>query len=133
MRARLKHSTQGDFPLGSLESRAAARKRLEQKRNSKSRLEIVSNISRPWRGDGAEPASWNGEPRFDPWQDYGDSLIRMVYLRGEWRRNLPEIMPVCTRCGTPFVEVKRLAGWVYLQANCRELHDPDRVASHRSG
>lgn len=120
----------GNFALGTLRSRAAARMRLEQKWDSLPRLEIVTNVARPWRGEGSEPPSWSGEPRFDPWQDYGDRLMRMVFLPGTWISDPPEHVPVCSGCGTPFVEVKRLGGMVYLQANCEELHDPDRVSTH---
>jgi hypothetical protein len=46
----LKHTNgvrPGEFPLGSPESRAAARMLLKNQRDSRRRIEIVSNIARP--------------------------------------------------------------------------------------
>jgi hypothetical protein len=37
----------GDFPIGSIESRAAMRLQLANRRDSRQRIEIVSNIARP--------------------------------------------------------------------------------------
>jgi hypothetical protein len=53
----------GDFPLGSAESRAAARALLRNQRASKPRIEIVTNVE-----------------GFDTrWQDFGDVLMRIRY------------------------------------------------------
>jgi hypothetical protein len=62
----------GDFPLGSPESRAAARMLLKNQRDGRQRIEIVSNIARP----GVD----NAKPCMSPWSDFGDILMRMVYV-----------------------------------------------------
>src|SRR2546425_9372362 len=69
----------GDFPLGSVESRAVARMQLQQGDHRK-RIELISHIPGPWRGEGPEPEGWNKEPRIGPWKDCGDRLMRFVYV-----------------------------------------------------
>jgi hypothetical protein len=83
-RRRMKTSANGplrpeDFPLGSPESRAAARVRLDGRDGDSRRIEVISHIPRPWTGSGPEPADWNKVPRFGPWRDCGDVLVRVVY------------------------------------------------------
>jgi hypothetical protein len=53
----------GDFPLGSAESRAAARALLWNQQASKPRIEIVTNVE-----------GFNTQ-----WQDFGDVLMRIRY------------------------------------------------------
>ena len=62
----------GDFPLGSRESRAAARLLLNSLANTRRRIEIVSHIPRPGQ-DGTKP-------HVSDWNDFGDALMRMVYV-----------------------------------------------------
>jgi hypothetical protein len=69
----------GDFPLGSAESRAAARMAAEIRQDTRERLEFVSHIPRPWRGEGPEPPDWNKVPRTGPWQDVGGMLLRCAW------------------------------------------------------
>jgi hypothetical protein len=63
----------GDFPLGSLESRAAARAMLEDAEGSRLRLTIVSYLQRPGRD--------NSQIHIGAWQACPDGLrMRMVYV-----------------------------------------------------
>jgi hypothetical protein len=67
------------FPLGSPESRAAARMFAENRQDTRKRIEIVTNVRLPpERGClGPEGSSklWVG-----PWQDCGDVLVRFVHM-----------------------------------------------------
>jgi hypothetical protein len=71
----LKHTNDarpGEFPLGSPKSRAAARMLLKNHRDSRRRIELVSNIARP----DVDKA----KPYMSPWSDFGDVLMRMLYV-----------------------------------------------------
>jgi len=70
----------GDFPVGSVESRAAMRLQLSKQSEESRVLEFVSHISRPWRGRGAEPEDWNGAPRVSELQPWDDGQIRILYV-----------------------------------------------------
>lgn len=71
----------GDFPIGSVESRAAMRFELSNERSAPSyAVEIISHIPRPWRGDGPEPRDWNKTPRVEASQPCGDRLTRILYV-----------------------------------------------------
>ena len=48
--------------------------------DTRARIEIVSHIHRPWRGQGPKPEGWNKEPYVGPWQDCGDTLMRVMYF-----------------------------------------------------
>ena len=69
----------GDFPVGSVESRAAMRLQLSNQ-GQKPCMEIVSRIPRPWRGDGPVPSDWNKVPRVSAPQPWGDGLMRILYV-----------------------------------------------------
>jgi hypothetical protein len=51
-----------DFPIGSPESRAAARARLDGQDRQLRRVKVMSHIPRPWPGPGPEPADWGEVP-----------------------------------------------------------------------
>jgi hypothetical protein len=72
----------GDFPIGSPESRAAARMLVANRRDTRRRIEIVSNVHIPWHSEGPAPDPWNDEEsHIGPWQDCVDgSLMRIVYI-----------------------------------------------------
>ena len=70
----------GDFPIGSVESRAAIRLQLSKQTDAVSCTEIVSRVSRPWRGDGPEPEDWNKVPRTSASQPWGEGLMRILYV-----------------------------------------------------
>jgi len=81
----------GDFPIGSSESRAAARMLAERK---DTRNQIVGNpyLYRIKRG-GDPGLYWEKEP---------------------WSGNTP----VCSACGTPYRRKPTHPGWVFFQAEC---------------
>jgi hypothetical protein len=68
-----------DFPIGSPESRAAARARLDGRDRELRRVEIISHIPRPWTGPGPEPSDWGEVPEVGPWRIFGDVMFRVVY------------------------------------------------------
>jgi len=55
----------GDFPIGSVESRAAMRLHLSSQQAPVPAMDIVSFIPRPWPGEGPEPNDWNEVPRVE--------------------------------------------------------------------
>lgn len=64
----------GDFPIGSMESRAAARMQVERGRETQERIEIICHVSRP-RRDYTQPLA-------TPWQDISDGRsMRIVFRR----------------------------------------------------
>ena len=60
----------GNFPIGSPESRAAARLTLEYASDNRERFEFVSHIPRPNED--------NTRPHATPWVDYGDGILRRI-------------------------------------------------------
>jgi len=70
----------GDFPIGSVESRAAMRFELSNQSNNRPCLLFVSYVPRAWRGDRPEPKYWNKAPRINAPQPWGDGLMRMLYV-----------------------------------------------------
>ncbi len=58
----------GDFPVGSVESRAAMRLQLSNQ-EAEVRVEFINYIPRPWRGEGPEPENWNKAPRLTVGRD----------------------------------------------------------------
>jgi hypothetical protein len=93
----------GDYPMGSPESRAAARAQHTLRKDARKRIEIVSNVAWLWDGDGAKLADSNEEvPHVGPWQDWGETLMRIVYLPMRWQNSPITNSPVCPSCGTPF-------------------------------
>ena len=70
----------GDFPIGSALSRAAARMLLKNQRDTRKRIELVTNVffSSP---------NFIDKQELDPtkqhtsdWQDFGEVLLRFVYV-----------------------------------------------------
>jgi hypothetical protein len=69
----------GDFPVGSPESRAAARLMLRQRSTESQRIEIITSIQRPAR----EWSDWTDKtkPYATPWSETTDGrLMRMLYV-----------------------------------------------------
>ena len=50
------------------------------RKDTRRRIEIVTNVRFPWHGEGPEPEHWSNEPQVGPWQDCGDLLLRFVYV-----------------------------------------------------
>jgi hypothetical protein len=110
----------GDFPIGSVESRAAMRLQLVSLRDMRGRVEYHNNIRRPGQ-DGM---------RFDfgAWQDCQDGkLFRWVYVPHVWLKP-GEAVPACPDCRTPFAKTSESPNLVGYSAGCMKLHDPERVA-----
>src|SRR5262245_25851783 len=63
----------GNSPLGSLESRAAARMLAAKREGAKKRIEFVTNVARfTWVGDDPMPEDWGSQPRATQWNDCGN-------------------------------------------------------------
>jgi hypothetical protein len=115
----------GDFPVGSLKSRAMARIRAQQKWHGRKRIEFITNVR--FHQDELPQATDNSIPYAYPWQETSDGgLMRFVYSPGEWKQLPVETMPVCSGCGAPFRQQERaLSGWVWLEADCMARHISD--------
>jgi hypothetical protein len=111
-----------DFPLGSPESRAAARMQAQREQNSLKRIEIIWNVPRPQRE--LSPGTDNYMPHASPWQRTTDGgLMRIVYCPGEWKELPVEDIPRCSGCGTPFRRAKKqLGNLVWFTADCVAKH-----------
>jgi hypothetical protein len=109
----------GDFPLGSALSRAAARLLMKERRDTRKRVTLITNV-RLWDGN-------ENEPHVEPWRDSGDTLMRFVYQPSVWLKPGDSI-PSCPGCGTPFKKASEYPNMACYQANCLGRHDPDRVA-----
>lgn len=110
------------FPIGSPESRALARMRAGHKRDTRKRIEIISNVPRPEHA--LPPGANNSIPYVGPWQEMQDgSLLRFVYRPGEWKKLSIETVPVCSSCGTPFRKTgKELGDEAWFKADCMAKH-----------
>jgi hypothetical protein len=117
----------GDFPIGSPESRAAARMQLAHRHDNRKRVQFVANVWFPHPHEGGpkqDPARFH----FGTWQECEDgSLFRMVYRPGGWLRP-EESIPACPDCGALFEKENEYHGIVFYHASCWDLHDPDRAA-----
>ena len=114
-----------DFPLGSPESRAAARVVLEaRKEERRPRAELISNVNLRWDGPGTEPPDWNKVPYAEPWvEDERGGLFRTVYIPTLWKRApYSGEGPLCPACGMPYRRYDDRKGWVLFEAACRETH-----------
>ena len=69
----------GNFPIGSPESRAAARLTLEYASDNRERIQLLSHI--PWPHG---PHQDHTRPHVGPWQEWADGkLFRIVYVPPE--------------------------------------------------
>jgi hypothetical protein len=112
----------GDFAIGSLESRALARMRAEHIRDSRKRIEIISNIPRPQHT--LLPGTNNFTPYADSWQEtQGGVLLRIIYRPGEWKKLPVETVPVCAGCGAPFRQTEdQIGDLAWFEADCMGKH-----------
>ena len=117
----------GDFPLGSALSRAAARLLVKERRDTRKRVAIVTNVLFP------DPTSSNAqklremEPHVGPWQDFSETLMRMIYLPSVCLKP-GQAIPICPGCGTPFEKKSEYANMISYEAGCLDLHDPEQVS-----
>ena len=109
----------GDFPLGSALSRAAARLLMKERRDTRKRVTLISNVCRPG-GD-------ENEPHVGPWRDFGDTLMRMIYLPNVWLKP-GQAIPSCPGCGTSFNKENEYASMISYTANCLDLHNPEQAS-----
>jgi hypothetical protein len=110
----------GDFPIGSLESRAAARTLLARRIDNRKRLRIIWHI--PWTEQDSSRVS------FGEWQEWQNGMLgQWVYVPSVWLKPGEEI-PTCPDCGTPFKKTHEYPNLAGYQANCLGTHDPDRIA-----
>lgn len=109
-----------DFPLGSVESRAAARALLAHRFNSRKRLRIIWNAPRPYKD--------NSRVSFSDWMEWPNGyLVQWVCVPQVWLKPGDKI-PNCPDCGTPFAIKKEFPGIVSYEANCLDNHDPELLA-----
>jgi hypothetical protein len=67
------------FPLGSPESRAAARMFAVNWQDTRKRIQLVTNVLLPPERGCLGPED-SSKPWIGPWQDCGDTLMRFVYV-----------------------------------------------------
>ena len=107
----------GDYPVGSLESRAAARLQLARRIDARKHVSIVNSIPRP-RAD-------NSRVNFDKWEEWpDDTLGRVIYVPHVWVKP-GDATPACPDCGTPFKKTKEYPGMIGYVAQCMDKHDPE--------
>jgi hypothetical protein len=113
-----------NFPIGSLESRAAVRNILSRRNARRKRLRIISNI--PSGGQD------NSRIRFGGWQEWGeDTLAQLIYVPHVWVKP-GEAIPVCPDCATPFKKTNEYPDLAGYSVGCLHKHDPDRFPSASS-
>lgn len=113
-----------DFPLGSLESRAAARLRLKRWIDTRKWITLCPCDPKPRE----DPSRMN----FGPWNELPDGdLMRMVYIPSAWRilpsgqaKVAHNHVPSCSECGVAFTEEGRHGTLVRFLASCLDRHDP---------
>ena len=107
----------GDFPIGSLESRAAARILLSRRIETRKHMTIAFSIPR-W---GADPM----RVKFDDWREWpNNTLGRLVYIPIVWLKPGAAI-PACPDCGKPFKKKRDYPNTVLFEADCVRKHDPE--------
>jgi len=113
-----------NFPVGSPESRAAARSLLRQKQSKLVRLQFLHSVPRPWYGKGPAPPD---VPRAYSWWEGKDGrMMRLVYIPHVWvTRDKP--CPVCPGCGKPYQKAADCPNFhlVSYGADCADTHIPD--------
>ena len=129
----------GDFPVGTLESRAVARVVLGQRRSKLTRLQFFHSIRGPWRGDGPEPPD---VPKANPWIEGDDGkLFRVVYVPHVWVAR-EEAVPSCPECRERPIEkpltIPTIPSWATVQT-AGQAHSglldfvTDPTSTHMSG
>jgi hypothetical protein len=114
----------GTLPIGSLESRAAARLLLRKRRKNKTRVQFSHSVRGPWRGTGPEPPDL---PRAYPWSESADgTLVRVIYIPHVWVAR-DQAVPKCPGCGKPYRKGTDYPGYPFIgyKADCMDEHIPD--------
>ena len=117
----------GDYQVGTLASRAAARVLLSQRRSKLTRVQFFYSVRGPWRGEGPEPPD---VPRANPWAESDGKLIRIVYVPHVWVAR-DTAAPICPDCGKPYRKATEYPNYPFVgyRADCVEKHIPDFSAS----
>jgi hypothetical protein len=106
-----------DFPIGSPESRAAARMLLARRNDGRKRMRIIWGIP--------SPGEDNSRVHFGEWQEWEDDTQgQIVYVPHVWVKP-GEAIPTCPDCGTPFKKTDEYPSLVGYGANCMDKHDPE--------
>lgn len=113
----------GDFRVGTLGSRAAARVLLGQRRSKLTRLRFFHSVRGPWRGEGPEPPD---VPKANPLVEGEGKLIRVIYVPHVWVAR-GKAAPICPGCRTPYRIATNYPDYplVGYRADCVEKHIPD--------
>lgn len=123
----------GDFPIGSLESRAVARMQLAHRDDNRKHIQFIANVCIPdpeMGGRKSDPTRFH----FGDWEECGDgSFFRVVHRPGGWLKP-GDPVPVCPDCGMAFKEAddgffgcdRTSPEMIFVAANCMSKHDPGR-------
>ena len=112
------------FPVGSLESRAAARILLSRRIDTRKRMTIVLSFGR-----GIKDPS---RVHFGEWREGSDgSLSRIAYAPHVWLKP-GDPAPTCPDCGTVFKKTTEYPNIVGFEADCLNKHDPDLNGQSKS-
>lgn len=112
----------GNFPIGSLESRAVARMQFAYLQKNRKLVRMISSIPRP----GAN----NSHIHFGEVQKWDDNTFgQQVYLPHVWVKP-GEPAPTCPDCRKPFKKTGEYLGMVGFQADCLDKHDPELAKHH---
>jgi len=68
----------GDFPIGSALSRAAARMLLKNQRDTRRRVEMVTNVAFIYEDEAGRPLD-TSRPQATPWTGDTETLVRILY------------------------------------------------------
>ena len=114
-----------DFPVGSPESRAAARVLLSRRIDTRRRITIAYSI--PRRGMDRTRV------QFDKWREWpNNTLGRFVYIPIVWLK--PGVAsPTCPACGTPFKKKQDFPNIALFEADCVGKHDPEHRWNPKTG
>jgi|SRR5579863_212699 len=113
-----------DFPIGSPESRAAARMLLAHRNDNCKRMRIIWSIP--------SPGEDNSRVHFGEWQEWEDNTLgQIVYVPHVWIKP-GEAVPACPDCGTSFKKTHESPRMVGYGANCMEKHDCPSSAQMRA-
>jgi hypothetical protein len=106
-----------EFPIGSPESRAAARLQLGRMMDTCKRVTVIFDCPRPKTENlRVIIGKWHGSPK--------GTFTRTVFVP-HFALKPGEPTPVCPDCGTPFKKTCEYPGSVGFMADCLEKHDPE--------
>jgi hypothetical protein len=116
-----------EFPIGSPQSRAAARMFAANRQDNRQRIQFVTNAILPPLAGYAGPED-ETTPWFGPWQECTDgALFRFVFKPTHFDKSPSAAPPVCRGCGTPFrrADSGLSAGMGMFEAACMKNHEPN--------